>query len=102
VSSEVARPKTWLLRLGWRRNGLNDPSEGSGGGGGGGAAAPPPPQPPPPAPSHPSPSAGRSRRSRRRRIPHREEAQQPRHGERHRVDVGGELARQAEQGQERI
>jgi REP element-mobilizing transposase RayT len=27
VSSEVARPKTWLLRLGWRRHGLIDPSE---------------------------------------------------------------------------
>jgi putative transposase len=24
---EVARPRTWLLRLGWRRHGLVDPSE---------------------------------------------------------------------------
>ena len=26
-ASEVARPRTWLLRLGWRRHGLVDPSE---------------------------------------------------------------------------
>jgi hypothetical protein len=25
---EVARPRTWLLRLGWRRHGLVDPGEG--------------------------------------------------------------------------
>jgi putative transposase len=25
--SEVARPRTWLLRVGWRRHGLVDPSE---------------------------------------------------------------------------
>jgi hypothetical protein len=24
---EVARPRTWLLRIGWRRHGLVDPSE---------------------------------------------------------------------------
>ena len=24
---EVARPRTWLLRVGWRRHGLVDPSE---------------------------------------------------------------------------
>jgi nitric oxide synthase oxygenase domain/subunit len=27
---EVARPRTWLLRIGWRRHGLVDPSEASG------------------------------------------------------------------------
>ena len=26
-ASEVARPRTWLLRIGWRRHGLVDPSE---------------------------------------------------------------------------
>ena len=26
-ASEVARPRTWLLRVGWRRHGLVDPSE---------------------------------------------------------------------------
>ncbi|MGH7288581.1 MAG: hypothetical protein ACREI8_11245, partial [Myxococcota bacterium] len=26
-ASEVARPRTWLLRMGWRRHGLVDPSE---------------------------------------------------------------------------
>ncbi|MGH7288504.1 MAG: hypothetical protein ACREI8_10855, partial [Myxococcota bacterium] len=26
-TSEVARPRTWLLRMGWRRHGLVDPSE---------------------------------------------------------------------------
>src|SRR4030095_2968115 len=30
VSSEVARPKTWLLRLGWRRSRPLPPGEGSG------------------------------------------------------------------------
>jgi hypothetical protein len=28
---EVARPRTWLLRIGWRRHGLVDPSEVPGG-----------------------------------------------------------------------
>jgi REP element-mobilizing transposase RayT len=28
---EVARPRTWLLRVGWRRHGLVDPAEGPGG-----------------------------------------------------------------------
>jgi hypothetical protein len=27
VDPEVARPRTWLLRLGWRRHGLVDPAE---------------------------------------------------------------------------
>jgi putative transposase len=27
AASEVARPRTWLLRIGWRRHGLVDPSE---------------------------------------------------------------------------
>ena len=27
VRPEVARPRTWLLRVGWRRHGLVDPSE---------------------------------------------------------------------------
>jgi REP element-mobilizing transposase RayT len=27
TAPEVARPRTWLLRLGWRRHGLVDPSE---------------------------------------------------------------------------
>ena len=27
VAAEVARPRTWLLRMGWRRHGLVDPSE---------------------------------------------------------------------------
>jgi putative transposase len=26
-TSEVARPRTWLLRVGWRRHGLIDPAE---------------------------------------------------------------------------
>jgi hypothetical protein len=29
---EVAKPRTWLLRLGWRRHGLIDPGEAPGGG----------------------------------------------------------------------
>jgi REP-associated tyrosine transposase len=31
VDPEVARPRTWLLRLGWRRHGLVDPAEVPGG-----------------------------------------------------------------------
>jgi len=27
---EVARPRTWLLRIGWRRHGLVDPAEAPG------------------------------------------------------------------------
>ena len=27
ITPEVARPRTWLLRVGWRRHGLEDPSE---------------------------------------------------------------------------
>jgi putative transposase len=27
ASCEVARPRTWLLRVGWRRHGLVDPAE---------------------------------------------------------------------------
>ena len=30
-ASEVARPRTWLLRMGWRRHGLVDPTELPGG-----------------------------------------------------------------------
>jgi len=26
-AAEAARPRTWLLRIGWRRHGLIDPSE---------------------------------------------------------------------------
>jgi hypothetical protein len=27
AAPEVARPRTWLLRVGWRRHGLVDPGE---------------------------------------------------------------------------
>jgi len=38
---EVARPRTWLLRVGWRRHGLVDPAEGPGSADPGSTAVPP-------------------------------------------------------------